>query len=180
MSVKSHAVLFRNLLYVREVVNAGSIRLAAEQNNIKASNLSKIITDTEDLLHQKLFFRTAYGMVPLKSAVELSGQTEKMVQNLLNLKQKFLADENGTHLRVYVSKGLEIDSLSDFSGKIEYVDGTEYADVIVSAEKPKEASKMVCVEHKIGSVVRQKIWVCAQNNQHAMDLATFILSRFVG
>lgn len=180
MSVKTYAVLFRNLLYVKEVARAGSIRLAAERNNIKASNLSKIIGDTEEMFHQTLFRRTAHGVIATQKAVELSSQIEKMVQNLFDLKQKFLRDEGSDHLRIYVSKGLEIDDLSDFSQTAEYTDVAESADVIVSIDKPQKASQMVCVEHKIGSIVKQTIWICARNNPNAMNLAAFIVLKLRG
>ena len=178
MSVKANAVLFRNLLYVREVVRLGSIRAAAECNNIKASNLSKIISDTEQLFGFSLFFRTAHGMVASQKAVELSSQVEKLMQSFLDLRQKFAFGDGVGFLRLYVSKGLEIGEISDFSGRVEYVDMPDYADVIVGSEKPRKTSGMVCVEHKIGSNIKQTIWVCAQNNPAAMGLATAILLKF--
>lgn len=178
MSVKANTVLVRNLLYIREVVHFGSIRAAADCNNIKPSNLSKIISDTEEQFGFSLFCRTAHGMVASQRAIELSSQVEKLVHELSDLRQKF-AFGNGTEfLRLYLSRGLEIGEISDFSGRVEYVDMPDYADVIVGSEKPRKTSGMVCVEHKIGSNIKQTIWVCAQNNPAAMGLATAILLKF--
>lgn len=67
MSVKSKSSLFRDLLYLREVICCGQISRAANNNGIKASNLSKIITDIENVSQKNYSYalRTDLHLPPM-------------------------------------------------------------------------------------------------------------------
>ena len=172
MSVKTKSILFRNLLYVKEVVDTGSISAAAEKNGIKASNLSKLIKETEGLFGCVLFSRTAHGTVPTSSALKLVQAARDMENYLKDCVAKNASDEL---VRLYVSDGLLIKNLSDFEDMFLVVKEERRADVIVSVKRPLNADELVSTENKLGKDVVQSIWVCSKNTPQALDLARFII-----
>ena len=85
MNIKNYTALIRGILYVQEIIRCKSINKAAEENNIKASNLSIIINNFEKEMGTKLFKRSSKGCIPTKQgykiaelAVDLKEQVQKI------------------------------------------------------------------------------------------------------
>lgn len=64
MNIKSSINLIRGILYLHEIIRCKSISRAAEENNMKASNLGVIINDLEKQTGTKLLKRTHLGSSP--------------------------------------------------------------------------------------------------------------------
>ena len=60
-TLKSKTLLLKELLALKEVVDKGSIQIAANENGIKNSNLSQLIKDLEDRFNTKLINRNFDG-----------------------------------------------------------------------------------------------------------------------
>lgn len=67
-TLKSKTLLLKELLALKEVVDKGSIQIAANENGIKNSNLSQLIKDLEDRFNTKLINRGFDGSQPTNSA----------------------------------------------------------------------------------------------------------------
>ena len=87
MNIKSSINLIRGILYLHEIIRCKSISRAAEENNMKASNLGVIINDLEKQTGTKLLKRTHLGSSPTAEglrvaqyAVELEEQIQKIRQ----------------------------------------------------------------------------------------------------
>ncbi|MBO4285525.1 MAG: LysR family transcriptional regulator [Alphaproteobacteria bacterium] len=179
MSVKAQTDFYKCMLYVKELVDEGAICRAAAKNGIKAPNLSKLLKRAELFVSEPLFYRTPHGVVPLKAAVEIAQKmraVQKLMSSISSLKNNPKTQQNP--LKLYVSKGLQIASLEDFSEPVQISSKKSEADVIVSTNKPKRAGSMIAIENKLGQNIRQTVWVCAQNNARAAALARFIVLRF--
>ncbi|MBO7559717.1 MAG: LysR family transcriptional regulator, partial [Alphaproteobacteria bacterium] len=60
-TLKTKIILLKELLALKEVVDKGSIQIAAGENGIKNSNLSQMIRNLEHRFHTKLINRGASG-----------------------------------------------------------------------------------------------------------------------
>ncbi len=67
-TLKTKIILLKELLALKEVVDKGSIQIAANENGIKNSNLSQLIKDLEDRFNTKLINRNFDGSQPTNSA----------------------------------------------------------------------------------------------------------------
>ena len=67
-TLKSKTLLLKELLALKEVVDKGSIQIAANENGIKNSNLSQLIKDLDDRFNTKLINRGFDGSQPTNSA----------------------------------------------------------------------------------------------------------------
>lgn len=179
MSVKAQTDFYKCMLYVKELVDEGAISRVAEKNGIKAPNLSNLLKKAELFVSEPLFYRTPHGVVALESAVKIAKKmraVQKLMSSLANLKNTQKIQPNP--LKLYVSKGLQIGSLEDFSKSVQISSKKSEADVIVSTNKPQRAGSMITIENKLGQNIRQTVWVCARNNAQAAALARFIVLRF--
>lgn len=66
-TLKSKLILLKELLALKEVVDKGSIQIAACENGIKNSNLSQLIKNLEDRFDTKLINRSFDGSQPTNS-----------------------------------------------------------------------------------------------------------------
>lgn len=66
-TLKSKILLLKELLALKEVVDKGSIQIAAGENGIKNSNLSQLVKDLEDRFNTKLINRNFDGSQPTNS-----------------------------------------------------------------------------------------------------------------
>lgn len=177
MSVKTKTALFRDLLYLKEVISYKQINAAAINNGIKASNLSRLIKELEALSGKQLFVRSSQGFTPTGEAISLC-------QKIINMEKIFeetaalIKPQRGSNsLKLYVSPNFSITNLKKFRQVPVSLCANEMdADVCVSNYKPANAENMICVENKIGLEFRQSVWVSSVNNTHALNLARFIIS----
>lgn len=66
-TLKTKLILLKELLALKEVVDKGSIQIAASENGIKNSNLSQLIKDLEYRFNTKLINRGVDGSLPTNS-----------------------------------------------------------------------------------------------------------------
>ena len=66
-TLKAKIILLKELLALKEVVDKGSIQIAASENGIKNSNLSQLIKNLEDRFNTKLINRKFDGSQPTNS-----------------------------------------------------------------------------------------------------------------
>ena len=173
MNVKTKFSILKNLLYLKAVVEAGSISAAANKNGIKASNLSKVIKDCESLFHKVLFYRTAHGMSPTPDAFQLVRCAHQIDSELSQIMQ--LITQNDNIIKLYIVEGLEIKNLSRYNKSMLLVKQQCQADVIVTSKKPQSVETYIITESILGKDVAQHIWICAKNTPEAIDLARFII-----
>lgn len=64
LTIKTKVSLLRELLALKEVIDAGQIQAAADRNWIKYSNLSKMITGLEEHFKTVLLIRSPLGCLP--------------------------------------------------------------------------------------------------------------------
>ena len=67
-TLKTKILLLKELLALKEVVDKGSIQVAACENGIKNSNMSQLIKNLEDRFNTKLIKRHFDGSQPTNSA----------------------------------------------------------------------------------------------------------------
>ncbi|MBR4127013.1 MAG: LysR family transcriptional regulator [Alphaproteobacteria bacterium] len=81
-TIKSKTQFLKELIALKEVIDAGKISTAADKNGLKSTNLSKLITSLESRLHTKLISRSSKGVYPLEEAVKINETTEKIIKLL--------------------------------------------------------------------------------------------------
>ncbi len=103
---KSRLSFLRDLLALKEVIDAGRIQGAARRNGIKQSNLSKIITDLESSMNTTLLQRSPKGVEPTNTARLLYTDIDNIVKSLDRISKMFEAAEDlAGYVTVYVSDG---------------------------------------------------------------------------
>lgn len=178
MSVKTKSILFRDLLYLREVVEHTNINTTAEKNGIKTSNLSKIIKDLENITQKQLFHRSNKGVLPTGEAMKLSVLISELEKLFDNISKELFKQENKKSLALYIPDNMEIKNLNLFKqSEITFSQDKNNADVIISYKKPENSQKLIVVENYIGTDFKQKIWVSAVNSKQAIELARFIIGQ---
>lgn len=185
MNVKSCLYLIRGILYANEVIRCKSINRAAEENNIKASNLSVIINDLEEQLGVKLFKRSTLGCRPTTLGMKIAEHADQLQQLLQNLNITHNSDYTGNDtLDVYISTNLELDDCKDFELKhpeiiLNFVNEDIWADVKIRNFPPADKSESYTELH-IGNGVKQKIWIsCDEQNPAAMAFFDFIVAKLL-
>ena len=71
-TLKTKIILLKELLALKEVVDKGSIQIAAGENGIKNSNLSQLIKNLEDKFNTKFINRGFDGSMPTNSINQLT------------------------------------------------------------------------------------------------------------
>lgn len=180
MISKIKALLFRDLLYLKEVVKIGQICATARKNGVKASNLSKILKDLETRFNTKFLTRTPHGVLPTHEALLLTQKIEQIEDELDSVLKNFNATGSLKTLKLFLPANLEIKNLYKYQKtKVMISSSEKNADVIVSFKKPQKAEQMITVENTFGKGVVQSVWVCCINKPEALDLARFIISQIL-
>lgn len=181
MSVKAKTALFRNLLYIQEIILHRRISVAAEKNGIKASNLSHIVREMEQRLGRPLFYRNARGLTPTEDALKIAGAFVQIERLLNNLNQEINPQLPINAIKLHLPESLTINGLCEFANQnnleIGMTNDEKSADVIVSYQRPAESDYLISVENKIGNGIQQTIWVCAIDRELPLKLARFIISQ---
>jgi hypothetical protein len=185
MNIKNYTLLIRGILYVQEIIRCKSINKAAEENNIKASNLSLIINNFEKEIGLKLFKRSSQGCTPtiegLKIA-ELASELKEHIQKISN--QQTNANSSNKVLNIYISPNMEFSDCSESEQshpniKLNFVEKDIIADIKISNEPPLDPLEKYA-EFYIGNTLKQKIWIsCNENNPKALDFFDFIIAKLL-
>lgn len=106
-TLKAKTLLLKELLALKEVVDKGSIQVAACENGIKNSNMSQLIKDLEDRFNTKLINRGFDGSQPTKSA-QLIYNDICAIEDLVNKISENFVDINALSgsMSVWTEEGL--------------------------------------------------------------------------
>lgn len=106
-TLKKKIILLKELLALKEVVDKGSIQIAAGENGIKNSNLSQLIKSLEDRFHTKLINRNFDGSQPTNST-QLIYNDILNIEELLNKISENFVDVNALSgsMSVWTEEGL--------------------------------------------------------------------------
>ena len=121
-TLKTKIILLKELLALKEVVDKGSIQIAANENGMKNSNLSQLIKDLEDRFNTKLINRNFDGSQPMNSA-QLIYNDICAIEELLNkISENFVdIDALSGSMSVWTEEGLfgsfMLKDLSEFYAK---------------------------------------------------------------
>ena len=121
-TLKTKIILLKELLALKEVVDKGSIQIAANENGMKNSNLSQLIKDLEDRFNTKLINRNFDGSQPTNSA-QLIYDDICAIEELLNkISENFVdIDALSGSMSVWTEEGLfgsfMLKDLSEFYAK---------------------------------------------------------------
>ena len=121
-TLKTKIILLKELLALKEVVDKGSIQIAAGENGIKNSNLSQLIKNLEDRFNTKLINRGFDGSQPTNSTqmiyndiCAIEGLVNKILENFTDI------DALSGSMSVWTEEGLfgsfMLKDLSEFYAK---------------------------------------------------------------
>ncbi len=185
MNIKNYTLLIRAILYVQEIIRCKSINKAAEENSIKASNLSLIINNFEKEIGTKLFKRSSQGCIPTDDGLkiaELASELKEHIQKISNRQTN--ANSNNKVLNIYISPNMEFSDCSEFEQshpniKLNFVEKDIMADIKISNDPPLDPLEKYA-EFYIGNTLKQKIWIsCNENNPKALDFFDFTVAKLL-
>lgn len=185
MNIKNYTLLIRGILYVQEIIRCKSINKAAEENSIKASNLSLIINNFEKEIGLKLFKRSSQGCIPTAEGLkiaELASELKEHIQKISNRQTN--ANSNNKVLNIYISPNLNLTNYSEFEQshpniKLNFVEKDIIADIKISNEPPLDPLEKYA-EFYIGNALKQKIWICCnEKNLQALEFFDFIIAKLL-
>lgn len=121
-TLKTKLLLLKELLALKEVVDKGSIQIAAGENGIKNSNMSQLIKDLEERFNTKLINRTFNGSQPTNSAQIIYNDICAIEELLNKIVENFVdMDALSGSVSVWTEEGLfgsfVMKDLSEFYGK---------------------------------------------------------------
>lgn len=185
MNIKNYITLIRGILYVQEVIRCKSINRAAEENNIKASNLSIIINNFEKEIGTKLFKRSSQGCTPTKQGykiAELALDLKEQVQKISNWHENTYPKNR--ILNIYICPHMKLTDCSEFEEnnptiKLNFIEEDIMADIKISNTPPTNPLEKYTELH-IGDNLKQKIWICCnEKNPKAMEFFDFIVAKLL-
>ena len=183
MNIKNYTSLIRGIFYVQEVIRCKSINKAAEENNIKPSNLSLIINNFEKEIGSQLFRRSSQGCTPTKQALkiaELASDLKNQIQKISNWHEN--TGPKCKILNIYVSPNMELTDYSEFeinhpTIKLNFVEEDIMADIKISNVPPVNSREKYTELH-IGKNLKQKIWICCNEKKpKALEFFDFIVAK---
>ena len=180
MSVKLKSALFRDLLYLQEIISCGQLSSAARKNGIKASNLSKLMKDLEATLQKKLWIRNTRGITPTHEALELGKIISDMEQDFDKSISSIINSYVHNNLKIYIPDNLHLKKFDKYlkcstTGSILICHNEDEADVIISYHQPSNNQELIIVKNQIGNEISQDIWVSCINTPQALELAEHII-----
>jgi len=106
-TIKNKIILIKELLALKEVVDKGSIQIAAHENGIKNSNMSQLIKDLEDRFNTKLINRNFDGSQPTNSAQLIYNDICAIEEILNKISENFVdMDALSGSMSVWTEEGL--------------------------------------------------------------------------
>ena len=180
MSVKLKSAIFRDLLYLHEIISNGQLSSVARQNGIKASNLSKLMKELEQTLQTKLWTRNARGVTPTQEALKLSTKVSELEEDFDKLVNGIINTSSANQLKIYIPENLHIKKIEQYSLEhgnqiIITCSDENNADVIVGYRPPVSNRDLIIVKNHIGNTVIQDIWVSCINTPAALELSEQII-----
>lgn len=106
-TLKSKILLLKELLALKEVIDKGSIQIAASENGIKNSNMSQLIKSLEDRFNTKFINRGFEGSLPTNSSQLIYNDISAIEELLNKISENFLdMDTLSGSMSVWTEEGL--------------------------------------------------------------------------
>lgn len=184
MSVKSQLSFLKTVLYLTAVIHNGQIRQTAEENGIKASNLSRMIKELEGALGTRLLIRKSTGVEPTAAGLQICEMVQGLETKLERLEEIRLACERPDEVILRLPASFKIAGLEDFSKKYPTLQlkQTEQATayrVGLFYEKPEAVHDKICVPFTFKTNdIEQRLWIVyKETDRNACLLFDFIVDR---
>lgn len=101
----------KDIKYIQQVLQEGSVTKAAEKLHITPQALSKIIRKIEDEIGIELFERTYFGMTPTKKGQLFFEKSEELLDHFRILEDMFKSDIESKNAQISVTAALGIIAL---------------------------------------------------------------------
>ena len=161
-----------------QLQRALAIHSAPALCGIKASNLSRIIKDTEKEFGFLLFIRTNKGLIPTENALQIFKSTHLIKQMIEESFGQFLPNNFKKKVLVYIEHGLEINGLENVCPNAVLSSRAENADILIGTQKPLQSDKMTILNVKIGNAVTQDLWISAKDSLPVQSVISSIVLMF--
>lgn len=178
MSVKTELLLLKYMLYVAQIIECQSIARAAQKNNIKASNLSKLLKDAENKFGSQIFIRTNKGLIPKKEAFEISKKANEIKNLLKESEVTFWQTKIKKSVYIYVSDDLEVKDIDKICSNVVLCTKINDADIIISSQKPLDTKNKLVVSIKNGDLIKQNLFISAKDTPMTKAIVTSIILMF--
>ena len=181
MSLKKQLAVIKYLLALNSTAKCGSINTAAAKNGIKPSNLSRLISEFEDIIGGKLLNRTPKGVIPTALGTKVCALAEQIEHELE--KADIQEDKDLQIIKIYVSSELEFNNFENFfadfnNAIIVLTPRRNQADIIISGQPPKEKSNFV--EITLSGELRRKIWFQSKTEKELpLKIIDFIIAKLL-
>ena len=184
MNIKRESVIIRQLLYLLATIRNGKITQTAEENGIKASNLSSLLKELEEVAGTPLLNRKSDGVEPTmagKELYKLAKEFEVTLNKFRNLQKKINKNEK---IVFYMPQNIEID-LSAFRQDCDVVrtDDFRECDVAIVLQEPEKMSKnyeMTKLIYQNGKMIFNTWAVCKKKqNRSAYKLYKFLVEEIM-
>lgn len=157
-TLKTKIILLKELLALKEVVDKGSIQIAANENGIKHSNLSLLIKDLEDRFNTKLINRNFDGSQPTNSAQIIYNDICSIEELLNKISENFIdIDALSGSMSVWTEEGLfgsfVLKDLSEFYAKYPKI----RLELLMKQEPDVSNTDIVIVNSKVHSNIHGTI-----------------------
>ncbi len=181
MSLKKQLAVIKYLLALNSTVKFGSINTAAAKNGIKPSNLSRLISEFEEIVGGKLLNRTPKGVSPTVLGTKVCALAEQIEHELE--KADCEEDKDIQIIKIYVSSELEFTDFENFfadfnNAIIVLTPRRKQADIIISGQAPKDKTHFV--EITLSGALRRKIWFQSKSEKELpLKVIDFIIAKLL-
>lgn len=182
MNIKQKLALIKIILYFNDILRKGKISKSAEENGIKQSNLSRLITDFEKASGVTLLQRSNQGVIPTPQGMRISQLARRLEQNLEEL-EKVICPQNRGKIKFYLAPDLNMKNLAEFrrkhpSWEITDCPTAQNADLAVLTAAPNWDCEYTTLS--TGGNISQKLWIlCRMDKREAVALYDFIVQQLL-
>ena len=181
MSLKKQLTIIKYLLALNSAVKYGSINTAAEKNGIKPSNLSRLISEFEEIIGGKLLTRTNKGVTPTALGIKACALAEQIEREL----EKAPKEEKTTRrqIKIYATPELEFSDFENFftefnEAEIIFSHRRNQADIIISGQPPRSETNFIEIE--LSGELKRKIWLSSKTEEELpLKIIDFIIARLL-
>lgn len=181
MSLKKQLAIIKYLLALNSTVKCGSINTAATKNGIKPSNLSRLISEFEEIIGGKLLTRTPKGVNPTALGTKVCALAEQIEHELEKANQE--EDKNLQIIKIFVSAELEFNNFENFftdfnNAIIVLTQRRNQADIIISGHTPGDKNNFV--EITLSGELKHKIWLQSRTEKELpLKVIDFIIAKLL-
>ncbi len=181
MSLKKQLAIIKYLLALNSTVKHGSINTAAEKNGIKPSNLSRLISDFEEIIGGKLLNRTTKGVTPTALGTKVCALAEQIEQELEKAEKE---EKTACHqIKIFLAPELEFSDFENFfaafnEAEIILSPRRNQADIIISGQAPRGETNFIEIE--LSGELKRKIWLLSKTEEELpLKVIDFIIARLL-